>query len=109
MKELDEMHIADIIDITNLYLDANSLFEIWKDETPDIPESMSAHKMLLKDRKLAQKIINDQFELYTFLINHDKEIDRFKFLTTLLINYKETLSMAGGIKITPNDFKEMKR
>ena len=109
MKELDEMHIADIIDITNLYLDANSLFEIWKDETPDIPESMSAHKMLLKDRKLAQKIINDQFELYTFLINHDKEIDRFKFLTTLLMNYKESLSMAGSIKITPNDFKEMKR
>ena len=52
MNELEKMHISEIIDMTNLFLTPRSLFEIWKDEeVSDIPENLSAHKILLKSPK----------------------------------------------------------
>lgn len=111
MNKLEKMHIADIIDLTNLYLTPRSLFEIWKDEEeiPDIPESISGHQILLKNRELAEELAENEVQLYTFLINHDREIDRFKFVMTLLINYKERLGMVGGIQISPDEIDIMQK
>lgn len=110
MNELENMHIADIIDLTNLYLTPRSLFEIWKDEEVlDIPENLSGHKILLKNPKLAEDLAENEFQLYTFLINHDREIDKFRFVMTLLINYKERLAMSGGMKIDSEEMEIMKK
>ena len=104
MNELEKMHISEIIDMTNLFLTPRSLFEIWKDEeVSDIPENLSAHKILLKNPKLAEELAENEFQLYTFLINHDREIDKFKFVMTLLINYQERLAMSEGIQIMPEE------
>lgn len=104
MNELEKMHISEIIDMTNLFLTPRSLFEIWKDEeVSDIPENLSGHKILLKNPKLAEELAENEFQLYTFLINHDREIDKFKFVMTLLCNYKERLAMSEGIQITPEE------
>lgn len=102
MNKLEKMHIADIIDLTNLYLTPRSLFEIWKDEE-GVPENLSGHQILLKNREFAIELVENEVQLYTFLINHDSEIDKFKFLMTLLINYKERLSMVGGMRIEPEE------
>lgn len=104
MNELEKMHISEIIDMTNLFLTPRSLFEIWKDEeVSDISENLSAHKILLKNPKLAEELAENEFQLYTFLINHDREIDKFKFVMTLLINYQERLAMSEGIQIMPEE------
>lgn len=105
MAKLENMHIADIIEKTNLYLTPRTLFNIWKnlDDMPDIPKEMSGEQALLGDRKLADKLVRDEYELYTFLLTHDKEIDRFKFVMTILLNYKERLRMSGGMQLDPEE------
>lgn len=106
MSKLEKMKVIDIMEITNLYLTEESLFEIWKedDEISDIPEDLSGHKQLLKDPNLAKELMANSFMLAKFLDDHDSEIDKFKFVMTLLINYKERLNMYRGTKI---DSEEM--
>ena len=108
MKDLEKMHVADIIALTNLYLTPRTLLEIWKEdeELEGIPQKKSAKKMLLENLEYVSELVEDEVYLYQFLVKHDQEIDRFKLLMALLINYKERLSMSGGVKI-PQEELEM--
>lgn len=105
MTKLENMHIADIIEKTNLYLTPRTLFNIWKDpdDIPDVPKEISGEQALLEDRKLPDRLVKNEYELYTFLLTHDKEIDRFKFVMTILLNYKERLRMSGGLQLDPEE------
>lgn len=105
MTKLENMHIADIIEKTNLYLTPRTLFNIWKDpdDIPDVPKEISGEQALLEDRKLPDRLVENEYELYTFLLTHDKEIDRFKFVMTILLNYKERLRMSGGLQLDPEE------
>ena len=110
MKDLEKMHVADIIALTNLYLTPRTLLEIWKEdeELEGIPQRNLAKKMLLENLEYVSELVEDEVYLYQFLVKHDQEIDRFKLLMALLINYKERLSMSGGVKI-PQEELEMIR
>lgn len=101
MVKLENMNITDIIDKTNLYLTPRTLFDIWKnsDYIPNVPKEMSGEQALIKDRKLAERLCENEYELYRFLLTHDNEIDKFKFVIIMLLNYKERLAMSGGLKL----------
>ena len=90
MKDLEKMHVADIIALTNLYLTTRTLLEIWKEdeELEGIPQRNLAKKMLLENLEYVSELVEDEVYLYQFLVKHDQEIDRFKLLMALLINYK---------------------
>lgn len=100
MKELEKMSITEIIDITNLYLTPRSLFEIWKDdeEVPGLLPKFSGRRALSENRGLADKLVANEYELYAFLIEHEIEISKLKFVMTLLVNYKERLKVLGESK-----------
>lgn len=104
-KKLEKMNITDIIDITNLYLTPRSLFEIWRDddEVPGLMAKYSGRRALLENKGLADQLVSNEYELYTFLMEHEGEISRLKFVTTLLVNYKERLKILGEFI---NDKKE---
>lgn len=105
MKELEKMNIADIIDITNLYLTPRSLYEIWKDddELPGLAPEFSGYKKLKDDKGFADKLVSSEFDLYTFLLEHEIEIDKFKFVMTLLVNYKERLKILSSLNVNSEE------
>lgn len=111
MKKLEEMHIADIIDITNLYLTPESLYDIWKEpeEISEVPESIRGRTMLVEEKGLAEKLVKDDVRIYTFLLQHGNEIDKFKFVMTLLRNYKQRIEMLKKIKISDQEIKEIEK
>ncbi len=86
MNKLEKMSISDIIEQTRLCLSPNSLCEIWK------PDSI-AHEMLLNNDNMADQLINNKYQLYSFILEHENEIDKIKLLVILLKNYKETLDI----------------
>lgn len=107
MNKIEKMHIADIIDETNIYFTLGTLFEIWKNPSKkaDNPEEMSALEILAKEDGLLDRLLQNEFELYGFLIEHDNEIDKTKFVVTILKNFKDRLSKLGAIKIDANEQK----
>ena len=111
MKKLEEMHIADIIDITNLYITPESLYYIWKEpeEISDVPESIRGKTMLMEEQGLAEKLVNDDVRIYTFLLQHGKEIDKFKFVMELLKNYKQRMEMLKDFKISVQETKDIEK
>lgn len=107
MNKIEKMHIADIIDKTNIYFTLETLFEIWKNPTEkaNSPESMSALEILAKEEGVLDRLLQNELDLYTFLIEHNDEIDKTKFVATILKNFKDRLSKIGAIKIDANEQK----
>ncbi len=108
MYKVEKMHIAEIMEQTNLFLTLKSLYNIWKDseENLEIPGRPSAAQ-LLRNKDFASKIIDDDMAVYTFLIEHDGEIDKISFLLTLFKNYEERLKQVGNQDITASEIEGM--
>ena len=111
MKKLEEMHIADIIEVTNLYVTPQSLYEIWKEpeEISDIPESIRGQQQLKKNPEFAEELVQDDIKIYTFLLKHGREIDKLKFVMSILRNYKQRLEMSEKIKISDEEKEQIEK
>ena len=109
MNKVERMHISDIIDQTNLFLTTNSLYEIWKMPSKEQQSQKGTALDLLRNPEFVAQMIDNDFELYRFLIEHDNEIDKPKFLITLYKNYKERLSLVGTGIVKPEEIKELQK
>lgn len=98
MYKVEKMHIADIMEKTNLYLSKQSLYEIWKQPTENAKTSYFPTALeLLENEEFADRLIDNEMQLYSFLLEHDDEIDKVSFVMTLLRLYKEKLSKEGMV------------
>ena len=111
MNKLEKMNIADIIDITNLYMTPQSLVEIWKDPTdnPNMAGGKSALEILEENPNIVFELMESEFDLYSFLVDHDEEIDKPRLLMMMLINYKQRLGMLAGLNVQAEEIKNIKQ
>ena len=110
MDKVEKMHITDIMDMTNLYITSDSLLEIWKDstETSDVLAEGTALDLFEQNPNLINELLENEFDMYSFLVEHDDEIDKPRFLMTILLNYKERLAMAGSINLDEEELENIK-
>lgn len=109
MKKIDQMLLEEILNETNLYLTANTLYDIWKDERkskPD-PNNPTALQLFRQDRNLVNDLIGNINYLYEFLVMHENEMDKVKFVLVILRNCKERLKASAGFKTTPEELKSI--
>jgi len=98
MYKVEKMHVADIMEKANLYLSKQSLYEIWKKPTEKDKKSYRPTALeLLENEDFADRLIDNEMQLYSFLLEHDAEIDKVSFVMTLLRLYKEKLSKEGKV------------
>ena len=109
MDKVEKMHISEILDMTNLFITSDTLLEIWKDSTQgsNTLEGESVLDIFEQNPDLITELLNNDLEMYTFLVEHDEEIDKPRFLMTILLNYKERLAMAGSIKLDEEEMKNI--
>lgn len=109
MYKVEKMHIADIIDQTNLYLTPQSLCEIWKSKDPirENPQKPTAWELISKNENLIYQLNENDHQLYTFLLEHDSEIDKLRFIMVTLRNFKERLGMEDRYKISSQEKKDI--
>ena len=110
MYRVEKMHIADIIDQTNLFITPQSLCEIWKprEQIKANQYKPSAWDLIRNDKKLISQLMEDEYKLYAFLLEHDSEIDKLKFLMVALRNYKQRLYFAEKYRVKPEEMKDIK-
>lgn len=110
MSKLEQMLLEEILNETNLYLTANSLYDIWKDEREIIPtNSPTAMQLFRQNRNLAYDLIGDINKLYEFLVKHESEIDKVKFVLVTLRASKERLRASAGFKTSSEEFKSIQQ
>lgn len=109
MYKVEKMHIADIIDETNLYLTPQSLCEIWKskDAKRENPKKPTAWELISQNENLLQQLNENDHQLYNFLLEHDSEIDKIKFVMVTLRNFKERLGMEDKYKISSREKRDI--
>ena len=99
MKKLEEMRLAEILSQLGVCLARRSLYDIWKDDSMNIPvqktESNPEGKHALEilyTGNYADEFSEDTKKLGRFLFEHEEEIDNIKLVMTILRNYKEALA-----------------
>jgi len=109
MNRVEKMHIADIIDQTNLYLTPQSLCEIWKtrEQIKTAEQKPTAWDKIRNNEKFINQLMENEYQLYIFLSEHDDEIDKVKFLMVSLRNYKERLNMADRFPISEQEMEDL--
>lgn len=110
MNKVEKMHITDIIDITNFFMDPKSLVEIWKEPTENsgTTHKKTALEIFEEDPNIVLELMENEFELYSFLVEHDEEIDKPRLLMMMLINYKQRLGMLAGLNVDYEEIRNIK-
>ena len=110
MSKVEKMHIAEIMEKTNLFLTLETLYTIWKKPSEDTRTSIRPTALkLLENEKFAYDLIegDDEFRLYKFLIDHDSEIDKVNFIMALLRNYKDRIKNADKLHVDAEEMAGM--
>ena len=93
-RKIQDFKIANLQN-ANLYLTPDSLNSFWSDGP--VPRTILNQngipaKSLIANRQFAQQLVQDKQGLLKFLIMHEAEINKEKFLLELLMNYEEKAS-----------------
>ena len=109
MYKVEKMHIADIIDLTNLYLTPQSLCEIWKTKTVRKEKNgkPTAWELISENERFIYHLSENDQQLYAFLIEHDSEIDKIRFVMVTLRNFKERLGLGYKYKIGAKEMQDI--
>ena len=108
MYKVEKMHIADIIDQTNLYLTPQSLCEIWiKDAKRKDSHKPTAWEIISENERFIYQLMENDYQLYAFLLEHDSEIDKLRFIMVTLRNFRERLELEGKYKISDREKKDI--
>ena len=101
MDKVEKMHISEILDMTNLFITSDTLLEIWKDSTQgsNTLEGESVLDIFEQNPDLITELLNNDLEMYTFLVEHDAE----ESLGFVLIAGKETLLFVNDCKYFKTD------
>jgi len=110
MYDVNNMHISEILEITSFCITPYSLLEIWKESTTNSKELSegSVLEIFQQNPNLIYQLLDDEDQLYDFLVKHDEQIDKSRFLITMLLNFKERLSMIGSIDIDDKEIRGIK-
>lgn len=111
MRKLNEMILKDIIDEIGINISEETLYAIWKTHVkPERhvfnPEGKSALTRL-EDGDLVAKLIKSKVELAKFLYAHEGELNKVKFVMTMLRQYRSDLE--SGILTSEQREKAIQR
>ena len=108
MYKVEKMHMADIIEQINLYLTPQSLCEIWnKEQGRKNPQKPTAWEIIRDNDKFIYQLMESNIQLYAFLMEHESEIDKLRFIMVTLRNFKERLGIAEKYPIPQQEMKDI--
>jgi len=109
MTKLEGMSVKEILDEVNFYMPYDYLYDFWKELPTDSnnPKRESARD-LLEEMDNNVTLLQKPALLRIFLLQHEQEIDKVKFVISIIQSYKDMINRSQQEKKPEKDIEEYK-